>query len=270
MKAIYNHAMIELADLRLSFDDRGFRYGDGLFETMAVIGQNVRFLKEHYQRISRGAALLQYNIDSLPFTTLEGHCRSLLQTAGTRKYGKMKLYVWRRGQGLYEPASDNINFLMFCEPSLMPAFQVIENIDISRKATNFFSSYSALKTISAMKYVVAGLEIQGRKLDEIIIKDHEGNISETLYSNIFVKCDGVYNTPPVSTGCVEGVMRGRLMEELNIRGYLISEKLFTIDELLIAESAFLTNALGIKHILKIGEKTFKTDMMIQRLIESWS
>lgn len=268
MKAIYNDVLADIKDLRLPFSDRGFRYGDGLFETMAVYGQNVRFLEEHYQRIRTGAELLCYDLDLLPFSTLKRHCHTLLHAWGNRQYGKMKLFVWRAGPGLYHPASDDINFILYAEPLPLPGLQVMGNIDFSHKAINFYTAYSPLKTISAMKYVMAGLEMKDKNLDEIIITDHEGNVSETLYSNLFMKYDGEYCTPPVTTGCVKGVMRCRLMEELRIRGYKISEKLFRSDELLMAESVFLTNALGVKHISKIREKALDVDMMIQGLVES--
>jgi branched-subunit amino acid aminotransferase/4-amino-4-deoxychorismate lyase len=268
MKAIYNNVSADYDDLKLPFSDRGFRYGDGLFETMAVFGQNVRFLEDHYHRIQKGAELLRYNLNVLPFSNLQLHCRNLLNTWENDQHGKMKLFVWRAGPGLYSPSSDEINFLLYTEPLSTPGLQVIDNVDFSLKAINFHTVYSQLKTISAMKYVVAGLEMKDKNLDEIIIRDHEGNVSETLYSNLFMKYDGEFYTPPVTTGCVEGVMRCRLMYELRIRGYKISEKLFTPDHLLMAESVFLTNALGVKHISKIGEKALDVDMMIQRLVES--
>lgn len=267
MKANFNNQEIDFEDLNLSFDDRGFRYGDGLFETMAVFDHRVRFLKEHYERMKKGAEMLRCNLDVLPFDNLERICSNLLMAQKTGEYWKMKLFVWRKGNGLYQPFSSEINYLVFVEPTPAPAFRTIENIDFSRKAINLYTPYSPLKTMSALKYVIAGLEVEEKKLDEIIIQDHEGNVSESLYSNIFMKKNNIYFTPPVSTGCVEGVMRNCLMETLKTQNFQISEKPFTVDDLMKAESVFLTNALGVKHILKIRNSSFTADTMIQELVD---
>jgi branched-chain amino acid aminotransferase/4-amino-4-deoxychorismate lyase len=270
MKAIYNGKLIDYSQIKLRGDDRGFRYGDGLFETMAVVHGGVRFLKKHFERIERGADVLDFDMSILNFGQLFSHCQSLIKDNGIDRHGKMKLYVWRRSGGLYQPEGRDINYMLSVEQASLSFPAMIESVGFSEKVVNFPTLFSSLKTMSALKYVVAGLEKHDNNFDEIIIKDQHGYVSETLYSNIFTKSNDRYFTPPVSTGCVEGVMRNWFIEKLLDQGYIVEEKCMSEAELLQAESVFTTNALGIRHILKIGDVDFKVDLLAQQLIESIS
>ncbi len=266
MKAIYNGELIDYSQVSLPGNDRGFAYGDGLFETMAVVRGGVRFLEQHYERVRKGSEILDF--DFMPFDQLASHCEKLIANSCIDCDGKMKLHVWRRSGGLYQPEGRKTNYILsFEEVCLMPS-AVLESVGFSENMVNCQTAISSLKAISALKYVVAGLEKRDRKLDDILIKDVHGFISEALYSNVFMKKNGVYSTPHISTGCVEGVMRNWFISQLRNEGFEVKEKLIGEDELLQAESVFTTNALGIRHIRKIRDTNYEIDPLAQKLIES--
>jgi len=270
MKAIYNDEILEFDDIRFSPEDRGFRYGDGLFETIAVVNRSLRLLDKHYQRIARGAELLGYHLGDLTFERLQEKCLALIKSNQLYTFGKIRLTLWRTGSGLYEPLDQDIHYLIVAQPVKSLQDNTLKQVGFSERVMNYPTNLSAFKTISALKYILAGLEKKEKQLDEIIINDHHGFVSETLYSNLFIKKRGIYSTPPISSGCVDGVMRSWLIEQLRLRHQTIHERLFKPEEVLKADSVFTTNAMGIKHVLKIGDIDFEKDHAVQKMMMSIS
>lgn len=273
MKANFNGIIIDYEDVSLHPDNRGFRYGDGLFETIAVVNNSPRFPERHFQRIRKGTTILQLNPVFPALEFFSDQCRLLLQHNHSEKhqYGKIRVFIWREGSGLYQPENDQAGFLLtFHSAGPETSVRILNNVDYCEHIRNYSDTHSGLKTISALKYVVAGLERRAKGLEEIIILDYQGNISESLYSNIFIKKGKKYLTPPLTSGCVEGIMRGWMMDALRGEQFSVEEKHLTKDDMNEADSIFLTNALGIQHISRLKNREFETDPVAQRLIESVS
>jgi branched-chain amino acid aminotransferase/4-amino-4-deoxychorismate lyase len=270
MKAIFNDELLDFNQIQLGIHDRGFRYGDGLFETIAVIKSKPRFLQRHFDRIVKGSQVLGLSLEQITVENLEENCSILLRENAIRDFGKLRFSVWRKDGGLYVPSEEGANFLLTVEPVDMPIFRKLNKVGFSEKVVNYPGIHTSFKTISALKYVLAGLEKNDRKLDEIIINDHNGFVSEALASNIFIKKGQVYYTPPVVTGCIEGIMRNWLIDALKSRKIPVTEHFMTPNELLEAESVFTTNAMGIAHIVRIQDTVLAVDKYIQELFESIS
>ena len=270
MKAIYNGELLDFKEIKLSPTDRGFRYGDGIFETIAILNSSPRLLENHYSRITKAATVFKFDLGNLSLDDLTRNCRRIIVENDLKHHSKIRFTIWRDGEGLYAPTGQKINFLLTIHPSDPLKDIELTKVDFSENVANFPTRTSLFKTLSASKYVLAGLEKQSKDLDEIIINDHNGFVSETLDSNIFMKKNGHYITPPIETGCIEGVMRNWLIQELNRNNIPVEERLFIPNELLEAESVFTSNAMGIKHILKIANKNFEKDLEILKLLEEIS
>ena len=108
------------------------------------------------------------------------------------------------------------------------------------------------------------------RVEEIIILDSRGYVSETLSSNIFWKKNNRYYTSPISTGCVEGIMRNQLMNQLKHKGILVEEKLVAVSELLESDSIFTTNSMGFRHIKTMNQINFEVDTLPENTIEEIS
>lgn len=270
MKAIYNGEILNFKELKLSPDDRGFRYGDGLFETIAVIKNTARLLERHYERIVKGAEVFGFDLTGFGLDQLIKSCSELININPSLNAGKIRCSIWRKGEGLYTPPGSRINYLLTIHPQNSRKSHDFSEVGFCEKIRNYPSTTSLFKTISALKYVMAGLEKEERSLDDIIINDYNGFVSETLDSNIFMKKDGIYTTPPLATGCIEGVMRGWLIDELKSNQIPIEERLFIPNELLASESVFTTNAMGVRNILSIENATFQVDQRIKKYLDKIS
>jgi branched-subunit amino acid aminotransferase/4-amino-4-deoxychorismate lyase len=268
MKVIFNNQLLDLEDVGLSQDNRGFKYGDGLFETISFVNGIPRFLDKHLERLFKGMKVLRFKSENLMLTT-----NSILENLPLIQeenkigfHGKVRLYVWREGSGLYSPIKGKTNVLMTIEKNNPQLISFSKKAGFSEHIVNYPSQTSPFKTMSALKYVTAGIEKTKRRLDEIIIMDHQGFISETLSSNIFIKTHSTYYTPPISTGCIDGIMRKWIIEALKKNNCSIEEKLVTQKELLKADCVFTSNSMGISHINNIGDSSFSTDKKIEVLI----
>lgn len=271
MKAILNNKIIDLKEVRLSQLNRGFKYGDGFFETIAIVNGEPRFLDRHILRLKNGGEKLRLELDELlRFDKIKNNIHDLQLQNDLHENAKVKLILWRDSGGIYTPLDGNANYLLTIEPRTFNRVSFIKQAGISINTINYLSQISKFKTISALKYVLAGIEKKERNLDEIIILDHNGHVSETLISNIFWKKKNDYFTPPLSTGCIEGIMRNWLMENLYQKGFFVEEKLANTTELFEADHIFTTNAIGISHIKRIDLETFEIDFVVQEIVESIS
>lgn len=271
MKAILNHKIIETDKIPLSLSNRGLRYGDGLFETIVVIRGVPRFLSDHLNRLKKGSDILNLDVtDLIKPEKIHDEISALAEQNNISGDASVKLMIWRNTDGKYTPDGSNADMMLTIKKHFFEKITINQNGNFSAKTTNYPSMISRFKTLSALKYVIAGIEKKERDLDEIIILDQQGYISEALSSNIFWKKSGSFFTPPLSTGCIEGVMRNRLIKQLSKDGYIVEEKLAKTSELLSANCIFTTNANGIGHIKRIEDHDFKVDPISQSFIESIS
>lgn len=271
MKAILNHEIIDLEDFKLTQTNRGLLYGDGLFETIAYINNRPRFLSDHIMRLRNGAALLRIEWpDQFNLGTIEEHISALAKANNIMNVAIIRIHLWRESEGTFMPTKNDGFFLLTMKHNDFKKLSVIITAGFANECRNMFSKWSSVKSMSSLNYVMAGIEKKERELDEVIILDQEGYVSEALSSNIFWRKENTYFTPPLSTGCVEGVMKAWLDSALQNEGYQVLERKARKDEFLDADHIFTTNAAGIAHIKSIENTEFSIDETAQRLIESIS
>lgn len=271
MIALYDGAVLDLNDSPFSCLNRAFRYGDGLFETIAVLNGKPRFLSNHLKRLRAGASVLGLeNADIFNEVLISWKCMKMHENSSNPPFGILRLYLFRDGDGQYSPLSKSAHLLMTFESKPRPIIATAQKAGFSERVVNFPTITSRFKTISALHYVLAGIEKTERSLDEIIISDYRGNISETLMANIFWKKGTNYYTPPIDTGCIEGIMRNWFIERLRSKSFPISEVQINSTELLTADALFAVNAIGLKHILSIEKHHFSIDTKATELMESIS
>lgn len=268
MKVIFNDKMLSWQQISLSPTNRGFRYGDGFFETIAVIAGAPRFLDKHLERLQNGAKTLRLDVaDFMDLKHILDNIKTLQAANNLLDDAKLRLIIWRDSAGLFTPANGNTHYLLTLEEAKFDKKPSKIHAGFSESVINYPSQISRFKTMSAAKYVLAGIEKKECKLDEIIISDHQGFVSEALSSNIFWKIKEVYGTPPITTGCVEGIMRNWLIQALTDAGYKVEEQLITPKQLIEAEHIFTSNSMGIRHISALDSYTFDVDVAAQKCVE---
>ncbi|WP_296618268.1 aminotransferase class IV [Marivirga sp.] len=251
----YNGNLIPSGSASLEVSNRGFQYGDGIFETIIFRKKEIMFLNEHWERILEGVNDLKMK---LPFTKeeLKIILFDLLEVNGLMgQSARMKLYIWRKTGGLYAPENLETEFLLTSEPSQRKKIQKFEKVGIAHTLYLQKTAFSHLKTISALPYVMAGVEKKERKLEEIILLDQDGFVAEASSSNIYfldIENRKIY-TPSLQCGCINGVSRRYLFKHAKRFDLEVQEVIWRPEELSSNLSIFTINVAGVNCIQKIYE-----------------
>jgi branched-chain amino acid aminotransferase/4-amino-4-deoxychorismate lyase len=258
MKAIFDRNFIDLKDFHLDPGDRAFQYGDGMFETIICKDGEICFLEDHLARAKDGCQSLSLMLPEY-FTIgyLERQIRLLIQENQLSPSVKIKLLIWRKTGGLYEPLHQDAHHLILASDRVDQSPDVFDRVGFSTRVFNHPSLWSAFKTQSSLPYVLAGIEKKEKGLDDIILTDQEGNISELLYSNIFWIKDHAFYTPSLETGCIRGVMRTHLFRKLKELNLPLHEVKASKSILMEADFVFSANVAGLKAITGIEDQEFR-------------
>lgn len=234
-------------------ENRAFRYGDGLFETIIFKNKELQFWNLHLERLKKGCEILHFNANLL-FENDFLKIKVLEKIEYISENKKIRINIWRKDGGLYTPKTNEIDFkinIFDFEPQIE-----IENIEVGI-SKNVFLNYSAismLKTTNSLLYVLAGIEKNERKIADILLLDNHGNISEGNMSNIFWEKSGIVYTPSLRCGCILGVRRANILNILKENQVQVIEGEFPVDNLYNADGIILTNVAGIKIINAIEGK----------------
>ncbi len=242
-------------DCDSSFHNRGFLYGDGLFETMVFNNGILSHREFHEERLRSGCDVI--GLDKTTLTSL-----SDIQTLLFDKFGKdtalrIRWNVFRGGQGKYTPETDLVNESLQIQ-SFQSATPVKSTAYFSKKIKVPRTNWSHCKTMNALVYVLANLERTQLGISEVILTNTDDMISEAGSSNIFWVKDQVFFTPSLKCSCIAGVGRRLVIEKLKHNSREIVEGEFSPRDLLNAETVFTTNITGVSFIEVIEGKTFKT------------
>lgn len=247
---------------------------------MAVKNGRIRLADLHFDRLTAGARYLQLGLSS-PFTAeqLAGEVGTLCEKNGHSVSARVRLVLFRGEGGIREGGiSDGQgalpNYIIQTSP-LPPANDEFNRDGLSiglfpdaRKACDPLSN---LKSNNYLLYVLAGIYGQKQGNDDCLVLNSQDRIADSTIANLFfVKAGRIY-TPPLSEGCVAGVMRRFLLGMLPAAGFDCSEKPVTVEDLAGVDEIFLTNALkGIKWVGSFRARTYThrlTRSLYQELVK---
>ncbi|WP_134088306.1 aminotransferase class IV [Olivibacter sp. XZL3] len=242
-------------------NNRSFRYGDGIFETMRWMDGDIRFLQYHIDRLQAGMNLLHLE-GAAKFDAyfLREKTAELVKKNKLGTDARIRLNVYRAGAGLYSPETNKANYLLEASPLEHDGYQLNKTgviIDVYREHKKPVNSLSHLKSSNALIYVLAGIERKRLGCDDILILNNDGFLCESLSSNIFVWYNKTLYTPALSEGCIAGVMRKVVIEMANEYGIEVVEAQISPEILHEADEMFLTNAIhGIYWVMGYKKKRY--------------
>ena len=236
-------------------NNRGFKYGDCLFETIKIEKGKVMLLDYHFDRLEKSMNFLQFD---KPKNFSKKYIKNiLLENLSFEKNYRVRLNIFRDSAGLYSPDNNNIDFLIdYKEINDTSYFQNKENrIDIYKKLKIHISPLSNLKTNNRLINVMAGLDVKNNStLHNLLLINDYDNIVEAINGNVFfIKGKNIF-TPKLTDGCIDGVMRRFILDKVpNITECSINK-----EEVKIFDEIFITNAIqGVSSISHYIEKKVK-------------
>lgn len=245
----------------LTVANRGFRYGDGLFESMRWMKGELKFAELHSERLRKGFKLLK--MDSWSHVDpwfIRERVEELVRRNKTGTDARIRLTAFRDGEGLYSPGSNKMGFVLETNAINESAYTLNDKgliIGVYDEITKPINILSNLKTCNSLVYVMAGIFKNQNALDEVLILNNNGFLCESMSSNAFVVYDRKLYTPALNEGCIAGVMRQVIIKLAKENDIELVEAQINPDILNEADEVFLTNAAkGIQWVMGYNNKRY--------------
>lgn len=227
----------------IEFSDRGFQYGDGLFETIEIINEIPVFLNRHLRRLNQGCQRLL-----IPMPDISTLRKEALQLSKDSTHAVLKLIVTRGsgGRGYRQPDAINTTRLF----SLHPYPDYTEDFTMQGINARFCKArlglnpdLAGIKHTNRLEQVLARAEWDSAEIQEGLMLDINDHVVEGTMSNLFLVKDKVLYTPEITQCGVKGILRDIIIQLA--KKYLISvvEKDITKGELFSADELFITNSI---------------------------
>ena len=243
---IYNNKFYPINTAVISPGNRSLRYGDGLFETMKMVKGKIINKDFHFERLYKGLAILQFDVPKIfNQAFFEKKIIELSVKNNHKEAARIRLMLFRGDGGIFDGESNKPNYIIESF-SIKDDFHLNENgliVDVFPDARKSIDTFSNIKSNNYLPYTMAGLYAKKNKLNDCIILNIHGRICDSAIANIFIIKDKMIYTPPLSEGCVAGVMRRWILENMILKNYSLSEKALSINDVLDADEFFLTNSM---------------------------
>ena len=251
-----------IAHKELKFEDfHRLRFADSLFESMLCIYGEVPLLSYHLKRLKPSCQYLKLDFPELDFVQI---LKELFLQNKIEYKARVRLTVFRKNGELYSPEGSESSVLIEMETYDKELFAPINEIGVYSENKKPLTIYSLLKSGNSLHYVIAKQFAQSHGYDEVFLMNPNTEIIEAASNNVFYIHDGKIYTPSTSVGCVNGVLKKFLTEEI-IEDITYAACLQ--DDLERFDEIFLTNAVGlIQPVLKYADKNYTSEITNQ-LIE---
>lgn len=271
----FNGKIIPADEPVLLASNRGYRYGDGLFETMKVAKGKILLSDHHFERLFAGLALLQFEIPRLFLRQkTEDEIVSLCKKNNCEGLARVRLSVFRGNGGLYDE-DKGLQYLIECWPLTESVSKLNENglvIDVFPGAEKSCDKFSNLKSANFLPYSMAALYAKEKKLNDCLVLNTTGGIADSTIANLFIIKNAIVITPGLEEGCVNGVMRQYLLQKMQAADCAVQEATLSVNDILVADEVFLTNAIhGIRWVRQFRDMSYgnvKTVEIYNRFIKT--
>ena len=253
--------------------NRGFLYGDSVFETIKVLDNKVLFLEDHYFRLMASMRICRMEIPmSFTMEFVEEQIVNLVLSLPKSNSFRIRFSVYRNSDGFYSPISNDVEFIIVALPLENELYKIEkETYEVELYKDFFIPKHllSTLKTNNKMLHITGSIFAKENGYDNCLVLNEEKNVVEALQSNLFMKMGNVISTPPISDGCLNGIMRKQVIELLKkTEGVELREVSISPFDLQKADELFLTNVIsGIQPITKYRKKEFTSDFARQILVK---
>jgi branched-chain amino acid aminotransferase len=260
----YNENYINKSDSDLL--NRGFLYGDSVFESIRIVNNKIIFWEDHYMRLMSSMRIIRIEIpQSYTPDFFKVQITNTISKVNPSFTGRVRLTIFRDGGGYYAPELSSPSFIVNCS--------VIDSEEFYLKDSEFkvdlFKDYyiqndllSNLKTNNKLINVLAGIYANENNLDNCILLNNKKNVTEFLNGNLFIVRENKIITPNLDSGCLKGIMRKKIIEYVKlIPEFSIEETVISPFDLLSANEIWLTNSIsGIITVTNYRNKSFSNDV----------
>lgn len=261
-------------DASLLTQNRAFLYGDAVFETVKIVNSKVLFLEDHYFRLMSSMRVIRMEIP-MNFTMeyFEGQILALATAKNMEISARARITVYRNDGGYYLPKTNTVSFLINVEGLDSAMYSIHQGDYVVDLYTDFYVTrhlLSSIKTTNKIINITASIFADENGFDNCLLLNDSKNVIEALQGNIFMVKGNTLITPPVSEGCLNGVMRKQILSlARKIENLDVVEQAISPFDLQKSEELFITNVIkGIQPVTKYRKKEFATNvsrLLLQKL-----
>jgi branched-chain amino acid aminotransferase len=245
----HNESLLPIEKVRLSPGQAGITCGWGIFTTVRISRGEAFAYERHWRRLERDAALTRMPI---PHTAakIRVHLHEVIR-ANKVSEGAARIYLVNNQVGYWrsDEAQPQVD-LIICTADL-PEYHEPVRLALREHGRHAASPLAGVKSISWLPNVWAFAEAQKEGFDEVVLVNERGEVAECTAANIFTVKNGKAFTPPLSSGCLEGVTRGILFEIAPEAGFSLVEQTFRPEDLYSADEVFITSTN--RSLIGVGE-----------------
>jgi branched-chain amino acid aminotransferase len=233
-------------EARVSVFDRGFLYGDSVYEVLRTFGAVPFALREHLERLERSAAGLRLPLP--PAAALEAAVRDTLAAAGNAESYVRVMVTRGAGPIGLDPALGGhplliviVRELELPDPRLYRDGAEVALVSVLRNHPRALDP--AIKSGNYLNNILALAEARGRGAYEALFRDADGFITEGSSSNLFVVAGVTLRTPPLRAGILDGITRRHVIDLARSRGLAVEETALRPVDLTAADEAFVCSSV---------------------------
>ena len=250
------------SDLQLTVSNRSLRYGDGVFETLKVVNGKILFFEDHYFRLMASMRIIRMQIPmSFTLEFLEKEILKLVVFHQIENSARVRFTVFRNQGGFYLPTDNTVSYVIEATSIQSELYQFAKStfeVDLYKDFIVPKQLLSTLKTANKLINITASIFAKENYLDGALLINEDKNVIEAANGNLFMIIGNTLITPPISEGCLNGIMRKQIItlaKQMNT--FEVLEAPISPFDLQKADELFVTNVVvGIQPITKYRKKEF--------------
>jgi len=259
----HNGELVAFNDVKITPSNRAFNYGDAVFETVKILNGKVVFWEDHYFRLMASMRMLRMRIP-IEFTLefLEQEILKTVEAKPTNTNLRARLSVYRKDGGLYTPKTNEVDYLIDVD-EIKNSISDSYHVDLYKDFYLYSGHLSTVKSNNKLVNTLGSIYASENDLDNCILLNERKGVVEVTNANIFLVKDKMIKTPPLTEGCLKGVIRGKIIEMITKNpDYNLEESAITPFEIQKADEIFITNSIiGIQPVTKYRKKEFKAEVV---------
>jgi len=272
----FNGEIISNSNAQISVFNRGFAYGDALFETVRANGLKLLFWEDHYFRLMASMRIMRMQIP-MNFT-LEYLEKQIIDTISSHglpqsQSVRVKFSVYRDSEGLYTPEKNEVGFFISIKKIDSPFYLLNNFQDNSYRIELYKDHYlpndllATLKSNNRALNVLAGIFAKENEYNNLLLLNTEKKVVEAINGNVFLVKGNTIKTPPLKDGGINGVFRKQLIDLIKKQGdFVLEENSISTFELQKANELFVTNVIsGFTSVTNYRKKKY-TNKVAQKLL----
>lgn len=245
--------------------NRAFLYGDAVFETLKIVNGKVLFMEDHYFRLMASMRIIRMRIP-MNFTLeyLEQQILELVAKNAGSDSSRVRLTVFRNDGGFYLPTDSNVSFLISSSKVENKAYFLNEEayeVELFKDFNVTKHLLSTIKSTNKLVNIVGSIFADENGYQNCLVLNEDKNVVEALNGNLFMIVGNRFITPPLSEGCLNGIMRKQVLAlAKKVEDLEVHEEPISPFDLQKANELFITNIIqGIQPITKYRKKEFTTN-----------